>query len=96
MYNCVFIIKDCTLAQTGRVFETKENTKHIHPDPDIKQINHYIPVHPHSYTSQTPQTEANTGFEGINACVESFIRFIYDCLFVSRDASVSMTQWISL
>lgn len=29
-------------------------------------------------------------------CVGSFMRFISDCLSVSRDASVSMTQWISL
>jgi len=30
------IIEVYGLAQTGRVFETKENTKQIHPDPEIK------------------------------------------------------------
>lgn len=57
----MFIIKDCTSAQTGRVFETKEDTKHIHPAPDIKPINDYIPSILTPTPPQAPQTEDDTG-----------------------------------
>ncbi len=60
VYNCVFIIKDCTLDQTGRVFETKEDTKHIHPDPDIKPIHDYIPSILTHTPPQAPRTEDHT------------------------------------